>query len=234
MGQFCASEHVTGRYKAKAYVDGKWIEKEISLTEEYWLDVYVNEILRYHIVCSSSNLRELLVGRMFTDGLICCGEELEDLRIESEKNCAYVYLKDGIVKPFFRNTSSSALWKPEWILALYEKLQYGLPLYRQTISVHSCLLMQEGEILCCMEDVSRHNTLDKVIGWAMEHDIDLCRCILFSSGRQSVDMVEKVIHAGVPVLVSKSLPTISAVQCAKAHGLTLLHVSERRGFLQLV
>ena len=53
------------------------------------------------------------------------------------------------------------------------------------------------------EDIGRHNAVDKAVGYAVLNDIPLSGCMIFTSGRVPVDMVEKVIVAGIPVLVSK-------------------------------
>ncbi len=236
-------------YKTKKYNNGTWNGTEITLIDEYLLKVYVNGWRQYHIVCSPYNLKELLVGRLITDGLAAHITEIDFLQIDQEKNCARVILSnwndhtftttdpgaDNLIKlPLRENHDCSAVrWTPEWVTALSNELQNGEPLYRQTFSVHSCFLMREGNILCRMEDIGRHNALDKVIGWAILNGIELKDCIVFSSGRQPIDMVTKAIRAGVSVLASKSLPTSAAVELAKKHHLTLLHISKRCGFLQL-
>lgn len=65
------------------------------------------------------------------------------------------------------------------------------------------------------EDIGRHNALDKVLGWALEQGIPLGECIVYTSGRIPVDMVLKVIRAGVPVFASKAMPTAESVALAK-------------------
>ena len=91
-----------------------------------------------------------------------------------------------------------------------------------TQCTHICILGRRGEILFVSEDIGRHNALDKAIGHAVLSDIPLDECMLFTSGRVPLDMVEKVIMAGVPVLVSKAVPTSEAVSLARKSGLTLI------------
>ena len=95
-------------------------------------------------------------------------------------------------------------------------------LHRQTGGTHSCYLGIEGKCLCHMEDIGRHNALDKCIGYALRENLDLKKCILFTTGRVPTDMVQKVIAAGIPVLASKAVPTDQAVQLAEKYNLTLI------------
>ena len=64
--------------------------------------------------------------------------------------------------------------------------------------------------------------MDKAVGYALLNGIPLSECMVFTSGRVPVDMVEKVIAAGIPVLVSKSVPTAESVELAKKYNLTLI------------
>jgi FdhD protein len=64
--------------------------------------------------------------------------------------------------------------------------------------------------------------MDKAIGYALINGIPLNECILYTTGRVPTDMVKKAIMAGVPVLVSKAVPTDAAIKMAKEHSLTLI------------
>ncbi len=72
------------------------------------------------------------------------------------------------------------------------------------------------------EDIGRHNAMDKAIGYAVRERLDRAGCMLFTTGRVPVDMVRKSVAAGIPVLVSKSVPTGEAVEMAREYGLRLI------------
>ena len=108
-----------------------------------------------------------------------------------------------------------------WVDALADAMGQGLPLYRATHAVHSCLLLRAGKILYRCEDLGRHNALDKAVGCALTEGVPLAECVLFTSGRVPVDMVRKAIRAGVPALVSKSMPTVQSLELAEEYGLKL-------------
>ncbi len=121
-------------------------------------------------------------------------------------------------------------WKAEWIYALSKRFEEGMPIHSETGATHSCFLMTGGKIIFTCEDIGRHNALDKAIGYALRHGIDLKECIAFSSGRIPTDMAEKAIAAGIPILATKSSLSDAAIELAEEYGLTLLAKCRRREF----
>lgn len=118
-------------------------------------------------------------------------------------------------------------WKPDWIFALADHFSNGMPLHGQTWATHSCFLAQNGELLFECEDIGRHNALDKAIGYALRHHIDLKNCIVYSSGRIPTDMILKAIRAGIPLLASKASVTKEAIELAEEYHLTLIGAARR-------
>ena len=118
-------------------------------------------------------------------------------------------------------------WEPEWIFHMADAFADGSPLHSITFATHSCLLAREDQILFSCEDIGRHNALDKVIGYALRHNIDLHQCMVYSSGRIPTDMAMKVIQAGIPILASKASPTFEAIELAKEYHLTLICAARR-------
>lgn len=97
------------------------------------------------------------------------------------------------------------------------------PLFRRTGSVHVALLASlSGERLFRVEDVGRHNAVDKAVGWALCHGVDLQEAFMVVSGRLPADMVYKAIGAGIPLLASVSATTASGVEAAEWGGITLI------------
>jgi FdhD protein len=97
------------------------------------------------------------------------------------------------------------------------------PGFARTGGLHATgLFDQELQLICVREDVGRHNAMDKVIGWALQHQLlRLQSAVLCVSGRLSFELVQKTAACGAAVLVGVGAPTSLAVELAHERGLTL-------------
>lgn len=95
-------------------------------------------------------------------------------------------------------------------------------LFQSTGCAHSCTLVTDEKIQCAMEDIGRHNALDKVIGYALKNGIPISKSIVFTSGRISRDYLQKVIKAGFRIVVSRAAVTAGAVALARQENITTL------------
>ena len=102
-------------------------------------------------------------------------------------------------------------------------------LFQSTGCAHSCALVTDGAVQCYMEDIGRHNALDKVIGYALKNGIPMANSIVFTSGRISQDYLQKVIKAGFRIVVSRAAVTASAVALARQENITMLGFIRRNG-----
>ena len=94
--------------------------------------------------------------------------------------------------------------------------------WKKTGGVHCSVLFKEGEVLAKMSDIGRHNTLDKIIGFAKLKKIDLSECYIGCTGRQPSGMVSKCANAGIPIIISKAASTTGGITTAKMTGVTLI------------
>ena len=102
-------------------------------------------------------------------------------------------------------------------------------LFQSTGCAHSCSLVTDGVVQCYLEDIGRHNALDKVVGYALKNGIPISKSIVFTSGRISQDYLEKVIKAGFKIVVSRAAVTASAVALARSKNITMLGFIRRNG-----
>lgn len=103
-------------------------------------------------------------------------------------------------------------------------------LWRQTGGVHCAVLYHNGRIVMRSSDVGRHNTVDKVIGYAVLNGIPLGECVIGCTGRQPRDMVIKYAHAGIPVIISRAATTDRGIAAADEFGITLVCFSRQDRF----
>ncbi len=103
-----------------------------------------------------------------------------------------------------------------------DALRAHQPLHDLTRAVHAAGFMQaDGRIVLTREDVGRHNALDKLIGAMIHRGIDPATGAIVLTSRVSVEMVQKTVIAGCPVLIAVSAPTAHALRLAEGAGLTL-------------
>lgn len=95
-------------------------------------------------------------------------------------------------------------------------------LWERTGGAHCSVLYSGNEFITKSSDVGRHNTVDKVIGYALLNDIDLSVCALGCTGRQPAGMISKAVNAGIPIVVSKAATTDEGIDLAMRSGLTLV------------
>lgn len=111
---------------------------------------------------------------------------------------------------------------PELLIEIRQKLQESASMYHETRGVHaSGLFTPEGELLALAEDIGRHNTLDKLLGLCLMHDIKSDGMILFTTGRISSEMMSKAAWLRTPIVGSMTAPSSLAAALAEAWGITV-------------
>ncbi len=196
---------------------------ELLVAEERLLEVRLNGTLAMKLACSPGNLPELVLGRLYSEGMISGIEDVEEIHIDEQGARAEVNLRRGALKKAHDLVPVTPIpWQYGWITSMAEAFMQNTPAYSATRGTHSCFLSVAGETLYSAEDLGRHNAMDKVVGCALRDGVDLRQAILYSSGRVPMDMAVKVIRSGIPVLASKAVPTAQAIQTARAYRLTLI------------
>ncbi len=112
--------------------------------------------------------------------------------------------------------------RTSWLYALAKEINTLPSLYLEAGAIHGTVLCQQGEILVYMEDVGRHNAVDKISGWMLKHGVSGADKILYTTGRLTSEMVIKTAQMGIPVLASRSGFTAWGVEIAQQVGLTLI------------
>jgi len=231
-------------------VSGKGTRKITDyVAEEKPLHVFVNKTHYATILCSPSNLKELAVGHLLSEGIIKSVGEIEKLNLKKEATCN-VKLKSNIdlekrlkllqsssriilsacgssspYQPSRRvpKIKSNLTVKAEIVLNCVKRLNSVAETYRKTGGVHAAAIYtNEGKLVAFAEDVGRHNAVDKAIGMGALSKTDFGECFLALTGRLTGDIVSKAAKVGLPIVVSLAAAIDSGITVAKGVGLTLI------------
>jgi len=129
--------------------------------------------------------------------------------------------------------NSEAVLKTSWLYSLMKQINTTPSLYLAAGAIHGCVLCERDRPLLYMEDVGRHNAVDKIAGYLRMHDIGTADKIFYTTGRLTSEMVIKTVHMGIPILVSRSGFTAWGVDLARQSGLTLIGRARGQRFLAL-
>jgi FdhD protein len=125
----------------------------------------------------------------------------------------------------------SARLRTSWLYALSRKINTRPSLYLAAGAIHGCVLCEEDRPLVYMEDVGRHNAIDKIAGWMALNSVGPSGKIFYTTGRLTSEMVIKCVRMEIPILVSRSGFTAWGVELARQAGLTLIGRAKGKRFL---
>jgi FdhD protein len=123
--------------------------------------------------------------------------------------------------------------RTSWLYALTHKINTTPSLYLEAGAIHGCVLAIRERPLVYMEDVGRHNAVDKIAGWMFKHGVGASDKIFYTTGRLTSEMVIKTVRMGIPVLVSRSGFTAWGVELARKANLTLVGRARGKRFTAL-
>lgn len=126
-----------------------------------------------------------------------------------------------------------AIIKTSWLYALTKQINTVPSLYLEAGAIHGCALYEKNKPLLYMEDVGRHNAVDKIAGYMYRHKITGADKIFYTTGRLTSEMVIKTVQMGIPILVSRSGFTAWGVDLAQQVGLTLIGRAKGKRFIAL-
>ncbi|MEM2593495.1 MAG: formate dehydrogenase accessory sulfurtransferase FdhD [Candidatus Bathyarchaeia archaeon] len=215
------------------------------------INVYIDGDLYASFHCLPTQIKELIVGYLLTEGLIEDAKNIVNIEV-SGKN-VYVKLPEDNSPAFRRKRLittfcggniqlrlsgkvnklrfNSMKFSAEAIFKSIEALNKFSSLHKASSGTHSAVLVNdECSVISFAEDIGRHNAVDKVVGDAALKGIDHTKLLLASTGRLTSEIVVKAIHVGIPVLASLEAPTSLSLKIANSFGLTLVGFARGRYF----
>jgi FdhD protein len=127
----------------------------------------------------------------------------------------------------------NAVLKTSWLRTLTRAINTAPSLYLAAGAIHGCVLCEQDRPLVYMEDVGRHNAVDKIAGYMRLKGIGPEGKIFYTTGRLTSEMIIKTVRMGIPILVSRSGFTAWGVELARKANLTLIGRAKGRRFVAL-
>ena len=233
-----------------------FIEQDDDIAVESALTIIIDGEEFATMVCSPSEIQELVVGFLASEGIIRVFQDIQSIQVDEEMGFAYVdlvnketHLKEIHSKRFigsccgkgrqfyFYNdvkTAKTILTKltitPRQCHVLMKQLQESSAQFQKTGGVHNAALCTTDGIVITRTDIGRHNALDKLFGYCLIHGIPLKDKIIAFSGRISSEVLLKAAKIGVAIILSKSAPTNLALDLAEDLGITAIGFIRGGGF----
>ncbi len=221
---------------------------EDIVVREYPFTIVLNNEELVTMLCSPKNLDYLAVGFLFSEGLLESKDEIKNVLVDENRGIVRVNTKvekdfdnDFLFKRIITSgcgrgasfyhaadaenrekIKSDTKISTAKVLSLMKEFQQKSEVFRDTGGVHSAALCDTNKILVFMEDIGRHNAIDKIFGECMMKDISTEGHIVVTSGRVSSEILLKVSRRNIPIIISKSAPTNLGVRLAHELGMTLL------------
>ena len=227
-------------------VDHLGQEAEISVVEERPLTIYLNRQEIVTAMTIGDYPEYLALGFLKNQGMLSADdvvtrvdydEEVETVVVRTEvetsheeklqkktrtSGCAVGTVFGDMMAGLEGVTLPATPVKTSWLYALAHEINRTPSLYLEAGAIHGTVLCHQDHPLVYMEDVGRHNAVDKIAGWMLSEGAAASDKILYTTGRLTSEMVIKTAMMGIPVLASRSGFTAWGVEIARQVGLTLI------------
>ena len=206
--------------------------KSLELIHEIIVDIVINGSTCGSVSCTPQDLECLAAGWLLTEEHIHSARQINKIDVHLEDRRLDVGILVDADAPGISGSRAGKTDQIEWtredLRNMSRQFAVEPPLWKTTRAAHSCMIVRHVagagtlEFLYRCEDAGRHTALDKAIGWALLHEIDLSESLLYTSGRISTRMALKAAAAGVGAMTGRGRATHEAVEIARENQMLLV------------
>ena len=231
---------------------------QTTVVVERPLTLYLNgqEIVTMMTICDFPDY--LAVGYLLNQNMLLAGDEITAIDFDEEietvvvrtkrktdfedklrkktltSGCAQGTVFGDVMERFETiELDRDAVLKTSWIYTLSKIINNTESLYLSAGAIHGCVLCEEDRPLLYMEDVGRHNAIDKIAGYMFLEGLSPRGKLFYTTGRLTSEMVIKTVQMEIPILISRSGFTAWGVELARTSGLTLIGRAKGKRFIAL-
>ena len=229
-----------------------------KVIQEGSLTIFLNNQEIVTLMCILDHPKYLAIGYLLNQNMIKKSEKIKKIEYDSDlgviiirtntqtnyekilkkkittSGCAqgtvFGNIYEEIMKIYLK---SKIMIKHEWIYEISRKINLTPSLYLEAGAVHGCVICKKNNPLIYMEDVGRHNAVDKIAGYMFLKKISTKDKIFYTTGRLTSEMIIKTVKMGVPILISRSGFTSWGVELAKKTNLTLIGRAKGKKYTSL-
>jgi len=219
-----------------------------NIVDEEEITLYINGDNYLNFISSPCDLTQLAVGFLFTENIVRDIEEIKDISVDIENHFVDIQLFSHFPKDRIHLRTSTGMTlcqgKTRQILPSFNSLIQGQaigtlynifldsrPTNNYSVSgLHSAALSNGKLINLLVEDIGRHNCIDKLAGFWLLSGKSFIPEILLLTGRISSEMIQKSFAMNIPIIVSRTTPTIKAIEIAEEVGVTIIGYNRHGNF----
>jgi FdhD protein len=230
---------------------------ETSVTVERALTIFLNSQEIVTAMTINDHPEYLALGYLLNQNMLLADDEVTDIDYDEElsvvivrtkrktnyekklkkkvqtSGCAQGTVFGDLMEALANVSLPKAELRTSWLYALTQTINTTPSLYLEAGAIHGCVLAREDKPLVYMEDVGRHNAVDKIAGWMFQEKVSPADKIFYTTGRLTSEMVIKTVRMGIPILISRSGFTAWGVELARKANLTLIGRARGKRFIAL-
>ena len=230
----------------------------IKVIKEESLTIFLNNQEIVTLMCIPDYPEYLAIGYLLNQNMLKNDEKIKSINFDKELNLIVVRTNTktnyetilrkkittsgcaqgtifGNIYEEIKNTKlkSKTIIKHEWIYEISKKINITPSLYLEAGAVHACVISDKNNPTIYMEDVGRHNAVDKIAGYMYLNKMNVKNKIFYTTGRLTSEMIIKTVKMGIPILISRSGFTSWGVELAKQTTLTLIGRAKGKKYIVL-